>query len=81
MGIEFNILREREGYIPALKQYQYRLNQHGGTLTGIMSAKDVMNQILEIEKELRSLTSHGGGHSGSAIEEVRNFLAEPETVH
>jgi hypothetical protein len=80
MGIEFNIIRERENYVEALKLYQQRLNQHGDTLLQIMSAKEIMEKILDIEKELRSLTSHGGGQSGSAIEEVRNFLSE-ETVH
>lgn len=79
MGIEFNIIREREGYPEALRLYQQRLNQHGGTLLQIMSAKDIMAQCLEIEKELRGLQSRGGGASGSAIEEVRNFLSE--TVH
>ena len=79
MGLEFNHVRETKGYIAALKKYQQRLNEFGGTLADIMSPKDIMDKILDIEKELRSLSSSGSSGTGSALDEVRHFLGS--TVH
>lgn len=79
MGIEFNILKESEGLVPALKQYQYRLNQHGGTLLDIMSAKEIMSAMLEIDDKLKEHTSGGGTGAGTPLDETRKFLTG--TVH
>lgn len=78
MGREFNKVRESHGYVTAIKLYQKRLNEYAGTLCDIMSPKDIMDKILDIERELKVHSAAGTG-SGSALDELRGFLSG--TVH
>jgi hypothetical protein len=75
MGMEFNKTRADKGYVAALKLYQHRLNEYAGDLCDIMSPKDIMDKVLDIEKELKTHTSTGAG-SGTPLDEVRYFLSE-----
>jgi len=70
MGMEFNDVREKHGYVYAIKLYQRRLNEYAGTISDIMSPKDIMDKILDIEKELKVHSATGTG-SGSALHEIQ----------
>jgi hypothetical protein len=73
MGLEFNRMMEEDGPIAAWKMRQKRLNEHMGTLAEVMSVRDIMEETRRIGEYLKQGVAGGAG-SGSALDEVREFL-------
>jgi hypothetical protein len=81
MGLEFNRMMEEDGPTEAWKTRQRRLNEHMGTLSEVMSVRDIMEETRRIGEYLKQGTAGGAG-TGSALDEVREFLDDrPAKVH
>jgi hypothetical protein len=72
MGLEFNAMME-DSPTDAWKMRQKRLNEHMGTLSEVMSVRDIMEETRRIGEYLKQGTAGGAG-TGSALDEVREFL-------
>jgi hypothetical protein len=71
IGAEFNKLRESKGKAIAWKTFQKRLNEHGGILCEIMSAKDLVELSMKIEDNMKD---EGGEEDESGLDYARKFL-------
>lgn len=82
IGAEFNELREKKGRAIAWRTYQKRLNEHGGILCEIMSAKDLVELSMKIEENISKEDADSDEETG--LDYVRNFLEgkkESKRVH
>jgi hypothetical protein len=73
MGLEFNSMMETDP-VAAWRTRQKRLNEHMGILSEVMSVKDIMEETRRIGEYLKSGSGGGAGGTGSALDEVREFL-------
>jgi hypothetical protein len=79
MGLEFNRMMEEDSPIMAWRTRQKRLNEHMGLLSEVMSVRDIMEETRRIGEYLKQGTAGGAG-SGSALDEVREFLDDKKQV-
>jgi hypothetical protein len=73
MGLEFNAMMETDP-TAAWRTRQKRLNEHMGTLSEVMSVKDIMEETRRIGEYLKQGTPGGAGGAISPLDEVRDFL-------
>lgn len=73
MGLEFNAMMETDP-TNAWRTRQKRLNEHMGTLSEVMSVKDIMEETRRIGEYLKQGSPGGGSGATSPLDEVRDFL-------
>ena len=71
---EFTRLRKEQTPKEAWQYYQAAMSENMHLLSDLISVKDQMQMILEIESKMKG---ESGGMEGNALEQVSKFLSDP----